>query len=299
MDITILSILVLFISFIVSLIGVFKENKESKDFTRKRILIILILFGLALSIFAELRKRTNEAKDANNKNKQYISIIARADTTLKRLDSNLHVSDSILSNTGRSVSQLKNLQYSTKQINDSLSKQLAIQIATNNEQTGGNSFCYADIRLLYMGTGWMELISLWNNGEYSLRNVHVEIEKPDIAFQNQRNRIQNETWVVTPLKNEYFVGKHSKIILYQGWIPDSLLKKEEIVYHIDFFLGNGNRYTQVYKFRMKNGVPIPATKINETTNHYYKYEWVHPLYPQKPINWDYLKPLTKNTFLIR
>ncbi len=123
---------------------------------------------MGVSILSEWRKHDKEIDDANNRELEYLSIIGRADTTLNRVDSNLNVSDSILTNSGISIKQLTKIQISSQKLNDSLAKQLKIQIETNletknilskskeaidlvnqsiNEQTGGNSFCVVDINI--------------------------------------------------------------------------------------------------------------------------------------------------------
>lgn len=329
----ILNIIILILAAILAVIQLFKDNVFTDNEKAKRILsnilVVGIFLGLGVSLSSELLKHDKEIQDAKIRESEYLSIIGRADTTLNRVDSNLNVSDSILTNSGISIKQLTEIQISSQKLKDSLAKQLKIQIETNeetktllskskeaislvnqsiNEQTGGNSFCVVDINISpdYSNPNvplkldelhWEETIVIRNDSQYSLRNVHIEIQKPYFAFQNSRNHRPNNFWVVPPLKSEYFVGKYSKYIIYEGPLPDSILKNEEIVYNIDFFLGNGNMYTQVFKFRKRRGLWIPATKVLrpsvvERGKKYplYNYEYIHPLYPQKPVDWNYIRP---------
>ncbi len=56
-------------------------------------------------------------------------------------------------------------------------------------------------------------------------------------------------------------------------------------------------YSQVFKLRKGHGGWIPATKVlgpsvitKGKKYTLYNYEYIHPLYPQKPVDWNYLRP---------
>ena len=127
----VLNIIILIITAIVAIIQLFKEYRKNQNITSLKIIIVLIIFGLGISILSELMRRSDELKTEKKRSDEYLSIIQRADTTLTKVDSNLNVSDSILGNTGRSIASLMKLQQGSTSLNDSMKSELKIQRQLN------------------------------------------------------------------------------------------------------------------------------------------------------------------------
>ncbi|RZK13853.1 MAG: hypothetical protein EOO43_17250, partial [Flavobacterium sp.] len=201
MSTVIINIIISLVAFIVTLFGLFRENQEQKDINRLKVLLVLIILGLGLTITTEVVKYNDEENEKEKRENQYISIIKRADSTLKGLDSNLHVSDTILQNSVNTVQGLADLLEISSKLNDSLSKQLAIQVETNREAktilrrseainenlTGGENKPILKVNLFRLNAVAFRInFYLENRGKFSLRNVRFFIED---YYSNMRTDI--------------------------------------------------------------------------------------------------------------
>jgi len=243
MSIAIVNIIILLFAFVVTLLGLLKENQDHANQNLLKVLLTLTIVGLGLSVLAQIMSYREQANEQSARAKEANSIIERADTTLRRVDANLRVSDSILGVSKTSIEQLTALQRTSAGLTEDLAKELEIQKETNQETkhvlkqsqeikanlTGGNSVPVVQSNLRLFLNPRAEYVisplaqfegqtiidfSIVNYGEYPLTNIrafvrtfHLRQEKEEEELPVVQGLRPGESKILIPttaFRNDYF-----------------------------------------------------------------------------------------------
>ncbi|MBL7740490.1 MAG: hypothetical protein JNK14_14830 [Chitinophagaceae bacterium] len=286
------------------------------------VIIGLITFISAGAItYFTIRKDRAEKQDAQLKDEKYRKNLQSARDTIvelqnktdkqsaeyyeqssKRLDSLNEQQMKLIEKQREVITLQQNNQRKAAELNN-------LQNQMINEMTGGNSYCYLDIRIvpnyLDQKTKFMEIISLTNSGDYPLQNIQITLEKPQLKWNKSRSdgypssKLDpdlNYSFYIPYLSENKNLNQKAGIVLLERPIPDAQLTDSKITYVATIALRKGI-YTQIYKFAQFKNVWLPASKLfSNYISNFSPVIDIHPYFPNKKpdgtIDWTMIETVT-------